>query len=375
MSKALRIAAMIATCTVVLAACGKSNNAGNSPSATGGGPSTTTAPATSPSGPAVKIALLYDIGGRGDKSFNDSAAAGLDKAKSQFNLDVKELSPNTGGTNRDELLNLVASQGYGLIITVGFLYAPSTGAAAVKFPNVKFADVDGFIDHTTCDTCQDESATGNVASLLFAENEGAYLVGAAAALKSQSHHIGFIGGVNIALIQKFQAGFDAGAKKIDPSITIDHKYISEPPDFSGFNDPAKAQTIATGMYQAGADVVYHAAGGSGAGLFKAAETYSTQNNTKVWAEGTDSDQYLSAPADQQPYILTSNLKRVDVAVYQAIADYVGGTFTGGIKTFDLKAGGVGYATSGGFVDDIKSQLDDLADQIKSGAIQVPTTLS
>jgi basic membrane protein A len=362
MRSRVRVFITLVALVMVAAACGKST------------------PATTPSGggsggkPPVKVALLYDIGGRGDKSFNDSAAAGLDKAKQSFNLDVKELSPNTGGTNRDELLNLVASQGYGLIITVGFLYAPSTGAAAAKFPNVKFGDVDGFIDHTTCDTCQDESPTGNVSSLLFAENEGAYLVGAAAALKSTSHHIGFIGGVDISLIQKFQAGFDAGAKKIDPTITIDHKYLTEPPNFNGFNDPAKAKEVAAAMYSSGADVVYHAAGGSGAGLFEAARDYSTQNSVHVWAIGTDSDQYLSAPPDEQPYILTSNLKRVDVSVFQTISDYVNGTFTGGIKTFDLKAGGVGYATSGGFVDDIKTQLDDLAAQIKDGTIVVPTTL-
>jgi len=214
-----------------------------------------------------------------------------------------------------------------------------------------------------------------LSSLLFAENEGAYLVGAAAALKSKTNHIGFIGGVSIDLIKKFQAGFDAGAKSINPSIMIDHTYITQPPDFGGFNDPAKAQVIAQGMYQGGADVVYHAAGGSGAGLFKAAEDYSNSSNTHVWAEGTDSDQYVSAPPDEQPFILTSNLKRVDVAVYDTIRDFVQGKFTGGIKTFDLKAGGVGYATSGGFVDDIKAQLDGIAEQIKSGAIQVPTTPS
>jgi len=365
MRRGLRASVALFALMLVAAACGKSGTTGN-PSGSG-----------SNAGPAVKVALLYDIGGRGDKSFNDSAAAGLDKAKQDFNVEVKELSPNTGGTNRLDLLNLVAGQGYQLVITVGFLYAESTCAAAAKFPNVKFGDVDGFIDHTTqnCPGAKDLTSSSNVTSLLFAENEGAYLVGAAAAMKSQTHHIGFIGGVNIALINKFQAGFDAGAKATDPSITIDHKYLTEPPNFNGFNDPSDAQTVATSMYQGGADVVYHAAGGSGAGLFKAAELYSTSNNTHVWAEGTDSDQYLSAPADEQPYILTSNLKRVDVAVYDTIKDFVQGTFTGGIKVFDLKAGGVGYATSGGFVDDIKSKLDELAAKIKSGEIQVPTALS
>jgi basic membrane protein A len=356
-----RLVAGLAVAVVVASACSS-----NSATPTGGGGS-------SKPGKLVKLALLYDLIGRGDKSFNDSAAAGLDKAKKDFNLEVKELTPNAGGTNRAELIDLAASAGYQLLIGVGFLYAETIGAAAAKNPSLKFADVDGFVDHTTCDTCKDETPTGNLTSLLFAENEGAYLVCAAAALKSKTHHIGFIGGVNTPLILKFQAGCDAGAKSIDPSVQVDHKYISQPPDFTGFNDPAKAQVIAQSMYQDGADVVYHAAGGSGSGLFKAAEQYSTQNSTHVWAIGTDSDQYLSAPPDQQPFILTSNLKHVDVAVYNTISDYAQGKFTGGIKTFDLKADGVGYATSGGFVDDIKSQLDGIADKIKSGAISVPTT--
>jgi basic membrane protein A len=358
-SKALALVAIVA---VVGAACSKSSSTGGS----GGGGN----------GPAVKVALLYDLGGRGDKSFNDMAAAGLDQAKKQFNLQAKELQPNSGGTNRDELINLVATAGYKLVIGVGFLYAPNIGAAAAKYPAIKFGDVDGFVDHTTCDTCKDESATGNLASLLFAENEGAYLVGAAAAMKSKTHHIGFIGGVQgTGLIEKFQAGYDAGAQSVDSTITIDHQYITQAPDFDGFNDPAKAKVIAESMYQNGADVVYHAAGGSGAGLFQAAVEYSTSNNTHVWAEGTDSDQWLSASSDQQPYILTSNLKRVDTAVYDTIRDFVQGKYTGGVHTFDLKAGGVGYATSGGFVDDIKSQLDAIAEKIKSGSITVPTTPS
>jgi basic membrane protein A len=387
MRKVFRPLALIAILAITGAACNDNGEPGTSSgptteATTQATTSTTTAPTTSattgtsaptgPSGEAFKVGLVYDIGGRGDKSFNDSAAAGLDKAEGEFNLDTKELQPNAGGTNRDELLNQLATGGYGLIIGVGFLFAPSIGAAGAQFPDVNFADVDGFIDHTTCDTCADETPDGNVTSLLFAENEGAYLVGCAAALKSESGHVGFIGGVEIDLILKFQAGFDAGVLKCNPDAQIDHAYISQPPDFSGFNDPAKAKTIAEGFYQDGADVVYHAAGGSGAGLFQAAQEFSDQNDTHVWAIGTDSDQYLSAPKEQQPFILTSNLKRVDVAVYETISDYVNGEFSGGIKTFDLKADGVGYATSGGFVDDIASQLDDLASQIKDGTIKVPT---
>jgi len=367
MRKMLRLTALVAVVGIVAAACGGNDNTGSTPTA--GGTS------AAPSGPVTKVALLYDLGGRGDKSFNDSAAAGLDKARQDFNLDAKELQPNAGGTNRDELINLAISGGFDNIIGVGFLYAPNIGAAAAKNPDVKFGDVDGFIDHTTCDTCQDQTPDGNLTSLLFAENEGAYLVGAAAALASKTHHIGFIGGVNTSLIQKFQAGFDAGAQKIDPTITIDHKYITEPPDFSGFNDPAKGQVIAQGMYQAGADVVYHAAGGSGAGLFAAVADYAETTGKTVWAIGTDSDQYQSAPADEQKYILTSNLKNVNVAVYNTIKAFVEGTFQGGVQTFDLKAGGVGYSKSNPAIQPYVSQLDDLQQQIISGAITVPAALS
>src|SRR5438093_12921108 len=134
MTRASRVMAVLAVAALLASACSSKKTP------TSGGTKT---------GTPMKIALLYDLGGRGDKSFNDAAAAGLDKAKQDFNLDAKELQPNSGGTNRAELIDLVASQGYGLIIGVGFLYAPTIGAAAAKYPSIKFGDVDGFVDHTT----------------------------------------------------------------------------------------------------------------------------------------------------------------------------------------------------------------------------------
>ena len=359
MKRAARLGALLVAAVLVAGAC-----ANNEKTPSGGGAG---------EGPAVKVGLAYDLGGRGDQSFNDAAARGLDKAKSEFNIEAKELEPNSGGTNRGELLRLLASQDYGLIMAVGFLYAEDVGAASVEFEDVKFGDVDGFIDHTTCDTCKDLDETSNVVSLLFAEEQGSFLVGAAAALKSESGHIGFIGGVDIDLIHKFEAGYEAGAKEINPDIQIDVKYISQPPDFSGFADPADGKEIAAGMYGDGADVVYHAAGGSGAGLFTAAKEASQSSGQQVWAIGVDSDQYLTAPDDEKPYILTSMLKRVDVAVYETIKAYVNDDFKGGYQTFDLAADGVGYATSGGFVDDIKDQLDELRQKIIDGEITVPTS--
>ncbi len=192
--------------------------------------------------------------------------------------------------------------------------------------------------------------------MTFAEEQGSFLVGAAAAMKSKTGHIGFIGGVENDLIKKFEAGYTAGAKQINPDITVDVKYISQPPDFSGFNDPAKGKEIAAAMYEGGADIVYAAAGGSGLGMFQAAKEYSDANNTHVCGIGVDSDQILTVGADLEPYVMTSMLKRVDVAVYNTIGDYLEGKAKVGTDAvFDLKVNGVAYSTTGGNLEDIKTQ--------------------
>ena len=314
-------------------------------------------------GDDTSVYLVFDIGGRGDQSFNDSAAAGLDRATEELEIAASELEPTAGGENRDELLNLAAEDGAQLVFGVGFLFTDAIAAAAEAHSNTNFALIDGFVPDLTADS--------NLISLGFAEHEGSFLVGAAAALKSQTGKVGFIGGVEIDIIKKFEAGYVAGARHVNPGIEIDIKYISQPPDFSGFTDPAKGKEIGAGMYQAGADVVYHAAGGSGGGLFQAAKEQSEASGSHVWAIGVDSDQYLTAGAEFQPYILTSMLKRVDVAVFETIATLVDDSFEGGYRTFDLAVDGVGYATSGGHVGDIASQLEDLKAQIVSGSIVVP----
>jgi basic membrane protein A len=206
----------------------------------------------------------------------------------------------------------------------------------------------------------------NIANLVFAEEQGSFLVGAAAALKSETDHIGFIGGVEVPLIKKFEAGYIAGAKQIKPDITIDVTYLTQPPDFAGFNDPARGKTAAQGMFDAGADVVYHAAGGSGGGLFEAA------SESGNWAIGVDSDQYNTADPSVQDVILTSMLKNVNVAVHDYLTEVNDGSFPSGVSRYDLSVDGVGYSTSGGFVDDITDQLDDLKQQVIDGEITVPT---
>ncbi|HEY6794738.1 MAG TPA: BMP family ABC transporter substrate-binding protein [Kineosporiaceae bacterium] len=344
------LVAVATTATLALAACGGGSGGGSSSSSAGA------SGASSAVKSKVKVGLAYDIGGRGDKSFNDSAAAGLDKAKSELGLpDPKELSASKTETDADkeQRLKLLAQAGYNPVIAIGFSYATALGKVVKDFPNTKFAIVDATVD------------APNVTDLVFAENEGSFLAGAAAALKSKTGNVGYIGGCLVPLLQKFEAGFTAGAKAVNPTIKVQVKYLSNPPTCSGFNDPAAGTETANGLYDGGADVVFAAAGGSGTGVFQSAKAKGKK------AIGVDSDQYLTASADLQPVILTSMLKKVDVAVYGFITSFVNGSPLTGVQTFDLKKDGVGYATSGGQVDDIKSKLDDYKQQIIDGKITVP----
>ncbi len=319
------------------------------------------APPPPPAAEDITAALAFDIGGRGDQSFNDSAAAGLDRAAAELGVTTTEASPNADGSNRAELLQLSAD-GADLVIGVGFLFGESITQVAANNPDTYFGIIDSAPD-----------GTDNLAGLVFAEHEGSFLVGAAAAMKSTSGTVGFIGGVDIDLIRRFHAGFEAGVQAVDPNIRILDAYITEPPDFDGWFQPAEAKIISQSMYEAGADVIYHAAGGSGAGLFEAAKEFSESTGSHVWAIGVDSDQYNTSSEEVRPYILTSMLKRVDVAVYNTIEAVVNGDFTGGTTVFNLAVDGVGYSTTGGFLDDIVPELERFKEAIVGGSIVVPET--
>jgi basic membrane protein A len=386
-SKRLLAAGVVAA--LALAACGDDDDDA-APAATTGAPAATTAaPAATTAAPAttaaaggdgsdVTVGLTFDLLGRGDQSFNDSAAAGMDRAKADFGVTVNELTP-TDASARGTDMQLQAENA-DLVIGVGFSFATDAAAVAddgtvsgvaVENPDVLFAIVD--------DPMMNFSATPpapiapNAAGLVFSEQEGSYLVGVAAALKSTTGKIGFIGGVSgIGLIEKFEAGYIAGAKSINPDITVTSQYITEFPDFDGFQSPDRAKEIATAMYSEGADIVYAAAGLSGSGMFQAAAETSEATGTKVWGIGVDSDQYNTVDPAVQQYVLTSMVKHVDVAVYNITADVVNGTFEPGEHRYDLKAEGVGYATSGGFVDDIKDQIEAAKAAIIAGTIVVPT---
>jgi len=342
----MKAAALLLAGSLALAACASDEKSGGSSSS--GSKSSD-----------LKIGLAYDTGGRGDRSFNDSAYAGVQAAIKEHGGKLSELSPNADASNRADLLTQLADQGYNPIIAVGFAYGQDVAKVAAQYPDTSFAIVDSSVTST---------GLKNLTGLLFAANEGSYLAGVAAALKSTSGHIGFVGGVDTGLIHNFEVGYVAGAKAAKPAVKIDVKYISPEGDFSGFNDPAKGKIVAKGMYDGGADIVFSVAGGSGLGVFQAAADANKR------AIGVDSDQYKTVddPA-LQAVIMTSMLKRVDNSVEAFIGDFVDGGVTGGKDVVsDLSTDGVGLATTGGFIDDIKGQIDDYKKKIIDGDIKVPS---
>jgi basic membrane protein A and related proteins len=379
----MRVFAALAALTLVLAAC--ATEGGDETTTTAGTEETTTSAAveettTSAAGESTttaaaidgtgrNIGMAFDVGGRGDLSFNDLAAKAWDSGKAEYGYDGEELAPDAGGENREQNLRLLAESGAELIIANGFAFAQNVWRVGTEFPETMFAITD--------DCPQDDTFTvvemPNVRCMLSAEEQGSFLVGAAAALKSVSGTIGFIGGVETPLIKKFEAGFIAGAQAANPDIEIlPSVYLTQVPDFTGFNDPVKGKEAALALYGQGADVIYHAAGGSGLGLFQAAAEQSTDDNF-LWAIGVDADQYESVgdPALQE-HILTSMLKRVDTHVGKAITDFLTDSFTSGPAVLGLAEDGVGYSTSGGFIDDIVPQLEEFKAQIIDGTIVVPT---
>jgi basic membrane protein A len=349
--RGVRSGALLVAFGLVVAACGGDGGGGD----TGGGTTTE----------AKKVGVVYDIGGRGDKSFNDSAYAGLEAAKQEQGdkIAAKDIEPNQDGSNRKELLDSLADEGYGLIFGVGFLFSQDIAKSATESPDTTFAVIDGFAPACT----QPDS---NLLCIGFKEQEGSFLVGAAAALKTKSNTVGFVGGLEGDLIRRFQAGYEAGVKYI---ADRDGKNIKVLVDYAGntpeaFRNPAKGKELALKQIGNGADVIYHASGGTGAGVIAAA------TEKKKYVIGVDSDQSLTASPAEQKWILTSMLKRVDNAVQQTITSFVGGSLKGGIQTFGLKEGGIDYAKNDfntELLGDISTTLDDLKQKIISGEIKVP----
>jgi basic membrane protein A len=308
----------------------------------------------------LRVGLVFDIGGRGDKSFNDSAYRGLERARDKMDIYFEYLEP-TEGSDREAGLREYASRGFDLVIGTGFMFSDDMENMSREFPEVRFACVDFTVKHD--DLGNPQPLPANLVALKFREEEGSFLAGALAVGVSTSKVVGFVGGMDIPLINKFEAGYRAGALHRNPQARVLVRYAGV--TGNAFKDPAKGKELATSMYGMGADVIYHASGTTGFGVFEAAREYDHL------AIGVDSDQYAEAPG----YILTSMIKDVDVAVFNTIQRVGQGTFEGGVLEFGLAEDGVRLVYDANnrelIADPLWQHITALRDSIAQGLLTVP----
>ena len=286
---------------------------------------------------SMKVGLIYDVTGRGDLSFCDAAHTGAKKAKDEWGFKLTEVTPSLS-TDTELTLRRLAKLKYDLIIGVGFLFQEPMNRVANDFPDVKFALIDAVI------------AQPNVASLIYRAHEGTFLAGVISALKTETKQIGFIGGMKVPLVEAFEIGYRAGIKAANPELELVADYVGVTPQ--AFNDPAKAKELALTQYNRGVDIILAAAGASGLGVLEAAKA--TQKSI-IWV---DSNGNNLAPG----LVLTSVIKGVEISVYETIKSVRDGSFSGGLKDYGLKEGGVEY-----IVDDVNRDLlsDGILEQVEA----------
>jgi basic membrane protein A len=296
----------------------------------------------------IKPAIIYDLGGKFDKSFNEAAYNGAEKFKSDTGIDFRDFEIQNDA-QREQALRKFAQDGNNPIVVAGFTWAAALDTVAAEFPDTDFAIIDMVVDKP------------NVRSIVFKEQEGSYLVGVMAAMASQSKKVGFIGGMDVPLIRKFACGYVGGAKSAGATEVIQNMTGDTP---AAWNDPAKGAEITKSQMAQGADVVYAAAGGTGVGVLQAAA------DAGKLGIGVDSNQNGLQPG----HVLTSMVKRVDVAVYNAFMDEKNDAFTSGINALGLAEGGVDYAMDDNnkslVSDDMLAAVKEAKEKIISGEIQV-----
>ena len=312
--------------------------------------------ATRPVGPPFRVGLVFDVGGRGDKSFNDSAYEGLLRAERELGAEIAFLEP-TGAEDREAALRLFAARGMDLVVGVGFIFSSDINLVATAYPSVKFACVDYAPAHAG-------SPPPNVLGLDFREEEGAFLVGAVAGQLTKTNHVGFVGGMTIPLIRKFEAGYEAGVKATCEQCIIHGSYAGSSPD--AFKDPAKGKLLATSEIAHGADVIFHASGSTGHGVFEGAR------EGHALAIGVDSDQYDEMPG----VVVTSLIKRVDVAVLEAVREVKDRRFRGRIVALGLAELALDYVHEGPHAQAmspaIVARVERLKADVIAGRLKVPT---
>lgn len=305
---------------------------------------------------APKIGLVFDVGGLGDKSFNDAANRGLEKAKAELGVPVQYIEPGDG-SDRESALRQRAAAGDALVFGVGFIFSDDITKLAGEFPKTKFACIDYTLPQGL------SAPPPNLVGLRFREHEGSFLVGAIAGRVTKTKKVGFVGGMKIPLIRKFEVGFAAGVKHVCPDCTVLSAYAGTEP--KAFADPTKGKELALAQYGRGVDIIYHASGKTGDGVFDAAK------EQKKLVIGVDSDQFHVAPC----CTLTSMIKKVDVAVFDTVKQLAEGKFASGVHELGLAEGGVGFVyddNNKAFIPQaVVDEVNELGKQVVAGSIKVP----
>lgn len=314
--KSLVALCLILVFSLMLTACG----GGKTPAPEGGNAGDNNTPAPNDEKKPLQVGIVLSTGGKGDKSFNDASIVGLERAVKELGIEYRDIEPKEMAQD-EESLRFLAEQGMDLVIGVGFLMEEPLKIVAAEYPNTKFAIIDATVD------------APNVASLVFKEHEGSFLAGVLAAMMTKSNTVGFVGGMQQPIIEKFQKGFEQGVEYVNQSegknITVHSAYAGTTGD--AFNDPAKGKELTLSHISRGADIIYHASGGTGQGVFEAA------SEKGALAIGVDSNQNWMYPGT----IIASMLKRVDVAVFETVKAVQDGTYKAGTTVFGLDTDGVG----------------------------------
>ena len=317
----------------------------------------------------AKVGIVFDIGGKNDRSFNAAAWEGVKRAERELPVCVYDVEPGNP-TSIEPAMRAFAEKNFDLIVGVGFAQGPIMQRVAMDYPNVKFAIIDGVIFEA-----DGKTPKSNVASLVFREHEGSYLVGMIAASKSKTGVLGFLGGMDIPLIHRFQKGYEEGAKAINPNARVISNYVGV--NDAAWNNPAKGKELALAQIEKGADVIFTAAGNSGLGAFDAVEQYGRGPNGEAnkFVIGVDSNQNGVKPG----FVLTSMVKRVDNAVYDAVKEILEGQFKGGFHVFGLDKDGVAYALDQYnqplISEEVLSKVNEAKNKIVVGEIKVTDAMA
>jgi basic membrane protein A and related proteins len=317
----------------------------------------------------IKVGIVFDIGGKNDRSFNAAAWEGVQRAEKDLDIVLRDVEPGNP-TSIEPAMRAFAEKKFDLIIGVGFAQGPIMKKVARDYPDIKFAIVDGLI-------FEDDGKTPrkNVASLVFREHEGSYLVGMIAAAKTKSNVLGFIGGMDIPLIHRFATGYEEGAKSVNPDIRVIKNYCGVTDH--AWNNPGKGKELALAQIESGADVLFTAAGNSGLGAFDAVEQAGKYPDgaARRFVIGVDSNQNAVKPG----FVLTSMVKRVDNAVYDAVKAVKDGKFEGGIQVFGLDKDGVAYAldqyNKGLISEETLRKVEEAKRKIIAGEIKVTDAMA